>query len=128
MVLQIPPELTALTPEELIEKIDHVQEKLQKLEEKPAYREYLEASALKEACAELLRARAMEVGNFRSTYFGFQKVEQEKTDWKALCRWLVDMKLVKSKDMEAGITAFTASKSFGKMVQIKEKDFTLKIS
>ena len=114
--------------EDLIQEIDNTQEQIVEFEEHPLYQKYLHYKIYQEACAERLREEAKTHGSFNSQFFQFQKVEVEKTDWKAVCRLLVETKKVKSPDMEGAITTCTETKPQGKMIKLKKKDISLKLS
>jgi|TARA_Y100000310_G_scaffold84459_1_gene81318 hypothetical protein len=117
-----------MSPDELVETVDELQEEVVAFEEKPSFRNYLEAKAKQDACAKLLRVRAVEVGNFACKFFQFQKVDKETTDWKSICRHLVETDAVSKKAMEGAIDTFTESKPYGKMVKLKDRDISLKIA
>ena len=117
-----------MSTEELINEVDNCQENIETFEEGRMFKEYMGYKIFQDSCAVMLRQRAVEDGNFQSKFFQFQKVDKENTDWKAICRYLVDQKLVTGKAMESAIEAFTEKKPYGKMVKIKQKDISLKIS
>lgn len=117
-----------LTPEELAVEVDNVQEQIAKFESTPSFIKYLNAKVFQDTCAAKLRSYALEFGDFRSKYFNFQKVNKETTDWKAICRHLVETKAVTSKAMNDAIEAFTESKPYGKMTKVKDKDLSLKLA
>lgn len=123
-----PEKLEKMPTAKLAEAVDEIQLELQKIEEKPVMQEYVELKAGQDACAAILRVRAVESGGFNSKFFQFQRVEVEKTDWKAICRHLVETKKCKSIDMEGAIEAFTEKKPQGKMLKMKQKDLSPKLS
>lgn len=117
-----------LTPEELALEVDNVQEQISQFEGTKPFQRYLAAKVFQDTCAAKLRSYALEFGDFRSRYFNFQKVNKETTDWKAICRHLVETKAVTSKAMNDAIEAFTESKPYGKMTKVKDKDLSLKLA
>lgn len=117
-----------LTPDELMLEVDNVQEQISAYEGTKPFQKYLAAKVFLDTCSSKLKERALQFGDFRSKYFQFQKVNKENTDWKAICRHLVDMKMVKTKDMESAIEAFTEKKPYAKMVKAKDKDISLKLA
>lgn len=120
--------LAEMPQEKLLVQIDNLQEDIAAMEERPTFRQYMELKANQDACAEILRLQAKENGGFNSKFFQFQRIEVEKTDWKAVCRHLVETKKVKSPDMEGAIVTFTEKKPQGKMLKMKPKDLSLKLS
>lgn len=123
-----PEKLASMPTEKLTSVVDDLQEDLLAMEARPTFRQYMELKEQQDVCADVLRSRAKESGGFNSKFFQFQQINVEKTDWKAVCRHLVETKKVASTDMEGAITAFTEVKPQGKMLKMKPKDMSLKLS